>query len=226
MNATARLDLHVHSRYSVDSRLSIEQAAERAAYEGLRGFALTDHNTVGGLHALARLRSVYRDSIFLPGVEVSTREGHLLVYGSEELPPVGRPLAEVLDWVRARGVVAVIAHPFRWIHGVGGRLSEVAGTAGVESRNGRNSELANVRAELLAARRHLGSTGGSDAHEPSNVGRAYTEFPEPVESVDDLLDLLQRGRTVGRGNSLTLPGRLRLLLRNGVLRAQRGFRPV
>lgn len=226
MSGTARLDLHVHSRYSVDSRLSVEQAAERAAYEGLRGFALTDHNTVAGHRALQRLKGLYRDSLFVPGVEVSTREGHLLVYGVEELPPVGRPLAEVLDWVRAHSAVAVLAHPLRWIHGVGARRAEAAAVPAVESRNGRNSELANVRAELLAARRRLGSTGGSDAHELSNVGRAFTEFPEPVENVEDLLELLRRGRTAGRGTSLAFGGRLGLVLRNGMLRAQRGFRPV
>lgn len=226
MTATVRLDMHVHSRYSVDSRLSFEQILERITYQGLQGFALTDHDTTEGLGELDRLRSSYPGFWFVPGVEVSTQEGHLLAYGLTHAPPADRPLAETVERVTALGGVSVLAHPFRWMHGVGRRLATEAYVSGLEGRNGKNSELANTRADLLAARRSLASTGGSDAHEPSLVGRAFTEFSGEVASIDDLLEQIRKGQATAAGASLSLAGRARSSLRDGLLRVVRGFRPV
>jgi predicted metal-dependent phosphoesterase TrpH len=226
MNATLRLDLHVHSRYSVDSRLSFEQILERITYQGLQGFALTDHNTSEGLAELERLRSTYPGFWFVPGVEISTQEGHLLAYGLRESPPPNRPLAETVERVAALGGISVLAHPFRWVHGVGRRVAAAARVQGIEGRNGKNSELSNTRAELLAARRSIAITGGSDAHEPRQVGRAFTEFTGEVTSLDDLLEQIRRNQTSAAGSSLSLAGRVRSSVRDGLLRAVRGFRPV
>jgi predicted metal-dependent phosphoesterase TrpH len=226
MSATVRLDMHVHSRYSVDSRLSFEQIIERITYQGLQGFALTDHNTTEGLVELEKLRSAYPGYWFVPGVEVSTQEGHLLAYGVRQSPPPDRPLAETLERVAALGGVSVLAHPFRWVHGVGRRVATQAPVQGLEGRNGKNSELANTRAELLAAHRAISSTGGSDAHEPDQLGRAFTEFPDEVTSVDDLLEQIRKGETMAAGSSLSFAGRVRSSVRDGLLRAVRGFRPV
>ena len=226
MNATIRLDLHVHSRYSVDSRLSFDQILERISYEGLQGFALTDHNTTEGLAELERLRSDYPRFWFVPGVEISTREGHLLAYGLRQAPPPDQPLAETLERVAALGGISVLAHPFRWVHGAGRRIAAEAPVQGIEGRNGKNSELANTQAELLAARRSIASTGGSDAHEPRLVGRAFTEFPEEVTSLDGLLEQIRKNQTTAAGPSLSFAGRVRSSLRDGLLRTVRGFRPV
>ncbi|MGC2290147.1 MAG: CehA/McbA family metallohydrolase [Thermoplasmata archaeon] len=226
MNETIRLDLHVHSQYSVDSRLSFEQIIQRIIFEGLQGFALTDHNTTEGLAELERLRSAYPRLWFVPGVEISTQEGHLLVYGVRQSPPPNRPLAETLERVAALGGVSVLAHPFRWVHGVGRRLAADARVQGLEGRNAKNSELANTKAELLAARRSIASTGGSDAHEPRLVGRAFTEFPGEVTSLDDLLEQIRKAETTAAGSSLSFAGRVRSSLRDGLLRTVRGFRPV
>jgi predicted metal-dependent phosphoesterase TrpH len=226
MNVPIRLDLHVHSRYSVDSSLSLDDILELAGTAGLQGFALTDHDTVRGHAELARLRAAHPSYWLIPGVEVSTQEGHLLVYGVSDLPPKGRPLAETLDWVRARSGVAVLAHPFRWSHGVGRRVASRAAVDGLEGQNGRNSELANSQASLLAAKRGLSVTGGSDAHGPHAVGRAYTEFRDPVTGVEELLDQIRHGHTSGEGASLPFGARVVVSLRNGFQRAFRGFRPV
>jgi len=226
MSSPVRLDLHVHSRYSVDSGLSFEQIIERVTYQGLQGFALTDHNTTEGLAELDRLRSTHPGFWFVPGVEISTKEGHLLAYGVTESPPPNRSLTETLERVTALGGVSVLAHPFRWVHGVGRRLATEARVDGLEGRNGKNSELANTRAELLAARRSLATTGGSDAHEPNLVGRAFTEFTAEMTSLDDLLEQIRKGRTTAAGTSLSMAGRVRSSVRDGVLRVVRGFRPV
>jgi predicted metal-dependent phosphoesterase TrpH len=221
-----RLDLHVHSRHSPDSSLSLEVLARRIPYTGLRGFALTDHNSVTGLAELPELRRLHPTYLFLPGVEVSTVEGHLLAYGVSESPPPHRPIAETVEWVRAHGGEPVLAHPYRLRHGVGARLAESVAVTGIEARNGHNSEVVNARAELLAARRGLAATGGSDVHAIGDLGRAYTCFPEDAVTVDDLLEAIRRRRTTAEGRSMPWSGRVRLAFSTGGKFLRRGFRSV
>jgi len=226
MTDRLRLDLHVHTRYSPDSRLSLEEIAMQLSYTGLKGFAVTDHNSITAHRELPGIRERFPGYLLLPGVEVSTNEGHLLVYGVSELPPVRAPLGETLEWVARANGVAVLAHPFRWSHGVGRKIVRSAPVAAIESVNGHTSLVSNAKAELVAAERHLGSTGGSDVHELADVGRAFTEFAPEIDSTDGLLDALRRGNTNGDGVSLRWPGRLRWAVRNGALRIARGFRSV
>ncbi|HZY71023.1 MAG TPA: CehA/McbA family metallohydrolase [Thermoplasmata archaeon] len=221
-----RLDLHVHSVASPDSRATIEEVADAAANAGLHGFALTDHNSIFGWQWISRIRERFPRLLVVPGVEVSTREGHLLVYGVSQLPPLRRPLEETVEWVERHGGVSVLAHPLRFAHGVGAALARRARVHAIESLNGHNSEVTNARAELIAAHRAIGTTGGSDAHDGLSVGRAFTEFPEEPGSVDEVLQSIRRSRIHGAGRSLAPGERFRLGLRTGLLRAARGFRPI
>lgn len=226
MTDMLRIDLHVHTLHSPDSRLSLDEIAARLPYVGLKGFAITDHNSVVAHRELPGLHEKYPRILVVPGVEVSTREGHLLLYGITEAPPPHRPIEETLAWVEHRGGIAVLAHPFRWAHGAGSKVAKTARVAALEAVNGHTSAVANARSELIAAQRHLGTTGGSDVHELSDVGRAFTEFAPDIDSVDGLLEELRHGHTAGRGNSLRWPGRLRWGIRTGALRIARGFRSV
>jgi len=226
MSDGIRIDLHVHSSYSPDSRMRLEQIVDRLGIAGLHGFALTDHNTVAGHPALAELARRSPRMRIVPGVEVSTLDGHLLVYGVSELPPIRRPLVETLDWVHAHGAVAVLPHPFRWAHGVGRRLCEQARVHGVEALNGHNGMVPNAKAELVGARRGLALTGGSDAHELRGLGRTYTTVPDEAESVEEILQAIRSARTGAGGTSLRVGERVRLSARTVALRALRGFRSI
>lgn len=226
MTPGVRLDLHVHSRYSPDSSLTLEEIADRIRAAGLEGFALTDHNTVAGHAALRELADRRRDLLLVPGVEVSAAEGHLLAYGIDTAPPAHRPVAETVRWVRDRGGEAVLAHPFRWTHGVGASCARGADVRAIETVNGQSSPRANRSAARVATARGLGATGGSDAHTPDGLGRAYTILAAAPATVDDLLEAVRRGGTRADGASLDLVGRLRWTLRNSVGRARRGFRSI
>lgn len=226
MSDTFRVDLHVHSLYSPDSRLALNDIADRLSYAGLSGVAITDHNSVESHAKLPELRRRYPSYLFIPGVEVSTAEGHLLVYGVEERPPARRPLDDTLDWVRARAGVAVLAHPLRWAHGVGRRVCEAARVEGIEAQNGHNGAVTNARAEVIGARRHLALTGGSDAHALREIGRTFTRVPSGDVSVDAVLQALRAGRTDAGGTSPAFLERLRLGAVTAGRRAARGFRAI
>lgn len=226
MNDALRLDLHVHSEYSPDSPLKLEAIVERLGVAGVQGFALTDHNTIDGHARLLELQRENPRWLLVPGVEVSTEDGHLLVYGVHERPPSRQPLEVTLDWVRGHDGVAILAHPFRWTHGVGARLSETAQVDGIETMNGHNGDVPNAKAELVAARRGIAATGGSDAHDLRGIGRTFTALPERVETVDDLLPLLRSRRVSAGGRSLPVVARLGVSMRSAALRTLRGFRPI
>lgn len=221
-----RLDLHVHSRHSPDSSLSLETIASGLASVGLNGFALTDHNTVAGHGELATLQARSPELVLVPGVEVSTFEGHLLAYGVSEVPPPYRPVVETVDWVRDHGGVSVLAHAFRCAHGVGRAIAESAPVNAIETVNGHNSPGANRKAAAVATRRGLGATGGSDVHVLFDLGRAYTEFADGTTRVDAVLRSIREGTQTAGGQSLTFPGWLRYEWRTAVLRLRRGFRPI
>ena len=78
------IDLHCHSFFSGDGVSSPEALIASARRRGLHGFALTDHNTSDGCRylidkGLAREDGLpVDDFLVIPGVEVTTAEGHLL----------------------------------------------------------------------------------------------------------------------------------------------------
>lgn len=224
--AGRRFDLHVHTRASPDSSLRVEEAIEETLVQGLSGLALTDHNTTEALTRAREILSGNREFLLIPGQEVSTPEGHLLVYGIEEPLPRGLPVLDLLEQIRDRGEVSFIAHPLRWVHGMGRERASTLPVQGLEAMNGRNAEIANAKAALLAARRGISATGGSDAHERLGLGRCVTETPEEVQTVEDVLDCLRRGRTRALGQGRSAWERMALSLENAAKRLARGLRPV
>jgi predicted metal-dependent phosphoesterase TrpH len=126
-------DLHVHSRAS-DGTVAPEEVAREARLAGLEGFALTDHDTVGGLRAAAE--AARREGMgFVTGIEISAedrdREVHVLGYC---LDPGDERLAERLGRVRRlrRERIAAIVERLR---GLGFDLSDEEVVAEADGAN-------------------------------------------------------------------------------------------
>ncbi len=83
------IDLHVHTTAS-DGTCTPRETVRRASELGLRGIAITDHDTVSG-HAEALSAGMDYGVEVVPGIEVSTRYGvsvHILGYYIENLIPL------------------------------------------------------------------------------------------------------------------------------------------
>jgi predicted metal-dependent phosphoesterase TrpH len=107
-----RFDLHIHSSCS-DGRDGVEAILEAAIEKDLDGIAITDHDTLEGtFQAEAIVRDKKIDLLVIPGVEVSTSDGHLLALGMRELPPKGRSPEETIEFVHHRGGIAIVSHPY------------------------------------------------------------------------------------------------------------------
>jgi len=83
-----KIDLHTHSFFSGDGVSSPEENIAAAKAKGLDGFAITDHNTNDGVTYLLEKGLMREDGmpvdnfLIIPGVEVTTAEGHLLSIGA------------------------------------------------------------------------------------------------------------------------------------------------
>jgi predicted metal-dependent phosphoesterase TrpH len=145
----------------------------------------------------------------VPGVEVTTREGHLLVLFVEERPPALRPLLWTADWVREHGGLCIAPHPCtRWTYSLsaGALISATAQLAGIEVLNASLAGRASrPRALTLACAHGLAQIGGSDAHMMAMVGLARTRFPG--RSASDLRQAIEGRRTTAEGRFAT-PGEM------------------
>lgn len=222
-----KIDCHIHSKYSPDGRGSLQELAAVARQKEISGFAVTDHNS---LRMAAEMKNAgITDLTLIPGMEVSTKDGHCLALGVREPVPRGLPLAETLERIGRVGGVGVPSHPYRRIHGVGegGVLAARSKLKAIEVYNARDGKKSsNAKAQNLAHAQKLGGTGGSDAHGIREVGNAYTRFRDTVETVDDFLDQLSKGRTWGHG----VPTPRKIIFRQNVknlgLFLRRGFRSI
>jgi predicted metal-dependent phosphoesterase TrpH len=64
----------------------------------------------------------------------------------------------------------------------------------VEAVNGANSHAENMDACAAAKRYGLIEAGGSDAHAPGAVGRAWSEISRRVETAAELAEAIRDGR--------------------------------
>ena len=107
------IDIHTHTYPTSDaSLLTPENLIEEAKRIGLDGVCLTDHDRFWEPDEIVAL-SKKHDYLVIPGCEVSTEEGHLLVYGLKEYIFGMHRAQYVKDLVEEAGGTIVVAHPYR-----------------------------------------------------------------------------------------------------------------
>jgi len=186
------VDLHVHTNASVDSSINPKLLVDSLySHPIIKGVAVTDHNTVEGCKQVRKLAAAYHDLLIIPGVEVTTREGDLILLGIEEKPAAMLPLESVVDFAKERAALIVIPHPYR-VSGIGDAAEKIAADA-VETMNPWASPEQNKLAEQLAKARGLPGVAGSDAHKPDELWVAFTEVDSEPD-VADVLKAIRNGR--------------------------------
>lgn len=186
-----RFDLHIHSRCS-DGHDDIKTIIKSAAKKGLNGIAVTDHDTMrGSIVARRVIKDLKLDMILLPGAEVTTSEGHLLVLGVSNLPQRKMSPEETTDTAHDLGGITVVPHPYHPFRHAIGRIPKCDA---VEVYNSKHLfGLANARARIAARRRHLPMVAGSDSHYAKTVGLGVTEID--ADNADDAIQAIRSGRT-------------------------------
>ena len=201
VNVPLHLDLPCHSWFSGDGVSSPEALIASARSKGLRGFAITDHNTCDAFHymvdrGLARADGTPVDGfLILPGVEVSTAEGHLLCIGAVLPQMKGEPAAEVARAVQAAGGVAIPAHPYdRFRAGIREDTLDTLGMDAIEVFNAAISHQSfNDKAREYAERRGLPMIAASDAHHEAAIGTSRMIFETGDFTVRGILAEIVKG---------------------------------
>jgi predicted metal-dependent phosphoesterase TrpH len=202
-----RADLHLHTLASDGLVTAHELVDYVEANTDLDVIGVTDHDeTSAALEAREYAsRRGYRVQV-VPGVEVSTRDGHLLCLWLEERPPALWTLPRTAAWVRQRGGLCVVPHPFtRWTHSITARALALCLDTGADLLAGvevLNSSLAGrasrSRALALSKTHGLAQLGGSDAHMIAMIGLARTRFagrtPEELRYALETVATLAEGR--------------------------------
>lgn len=200
------IDLHVHTAYSLCSRLQVADILANARQRGLDGICITDHDAMHIRHTLSEgLQSNGLCVIF--GMEYSTPQGDFLLFGPFEEIPADLPADRLLRTVQSGAGIAVAAHPFRKARPVDERLIQKGLCGAIESRNGRNTPLENAAADRLRRRYELTACGGSDAHSLGELGACATRFFVPIQTRADLIQALKQGQcrpeVPAKGSALT-----------------------
>jgi hypothetical protein len=188
-----RFDLHVHSDHSPDGHSTVEEILRAAVAKGLDGVAITDHDTTaGGRKALEIRDRVAPGLIVIPGEEVSTKSGHLIVLGiTEDIPP-GLSVKDTIARARHLGGTIVVPHPDqRARHGM--RIPR--GVDAVEIYNSRFLiGYHNYMTSRKVSKRKMPAVSGSDAHVAAMVGNAVTVINAPGD-VESVLKAIREGKT-------------------------------
>ena len=228
------IDLHCHSWFSSDGVSSPESLIASARRKGLHGFALTDHNTSDGCRYLLDKGLVREDGqpvddfLIIPGVEVTTAEGHLLCLGVVLPYLKGTPALEVCKLVHEMGGVAIPPHPYDLFRA--GIRESVLDTLEIDALEVFNAATTlkryNKMAFEYAAMKGLPMTAGSDAHHEAAIGTAYTILHTDDFSVKGILNQVKKGTELYQ-RYLTRTDKLRKTLNNWLrFRRKRVHRPA
>ena len=186
-----KADFHNHTTFSDDSQTKPKDLVERLiAHPSIKVAAVTDHDSVQGIKTVRDLAKPYPDVLIVPGVEISTPQGDVVILGTEELPTKPWSVESVVEFAKANSFVSIAAHPFReWGLGEAARTS---GVDAIEVLNGGSLYSANKLAHDLAAQLGLPGVAGSDSHKPSELFSVYTEVQAGM-NVDEILKAVRKG---------------------------------
>jgi predicted metal-dependent phosphoesterase TrpH len=195
-----RFDLHVHSYFSADAASAPEELIETARARGLSGIAITDHDTCEAHEYLIEKGLERLDGqpahgfLVVPGVEVSTADGHLLCVGATLSVMRGEPAAKVVKAIEDCGGVAIPPHPYdRWRAGIREEILDSLDLKAIEVFNAAAKKEYNEQALAYATGRGLSMTASSDAHHASAVAVSSTAFDLDDLSLSNLIDALRKG---------------------------------
>jgi predicted metal-dependent phosphoesterase TrpH len=198
-------DLHMHTSWSHDCQIPVEDLLGHAEAEGLGAIAVTDHNVFGGaLEAVEQARG--RELVVIPGEEVKTADqGEVIgLFLSEEIPR-GLSFGETVDAIRAQGGIVYLPHPFDRLHAIPEPATLHRHLAQVDVLEVYNARLLfeayNDEALRFARKYDLTMGAGSDAHVLQGVGTGAVRM-RAFDGPEEFLVSLRSAQVLRRPRSL------------------------
>jgi len=204
-----KVDLHLHTTFSDCSSLGLEMLIKAITEKSHKIITVTDH---GNIKACQWLANHVPDIHVLMGIEVTCAEGDFLIYSTNEeyLLSLGPFLDSVENIRRDKDTAVIWAHPRipqqpfgQWAapNPSMDQTREVLKCVdGIEVYNGTMLDLASrglvkptyfENLVALSKESNITLSGGSDAHELDNLCGCWTNFPNDVETAQDLIDCIK-----------------------------------
>ncbi len=198
-------DLHMHTSWSHDCSIQVEELLDHAGSIGLGAIAVTDHNRFGGAREAVELARG-RDLVVIPGEEVKTdTQGEVIGLFLRDEIPRGLSFADTIAAIRAQDGLVYLPHPFDRRHAVPDARTLHRHLADIDVFEVYNARLIretfNDEALRFARKYDLTMGAGSDAHVLLGVGagavkmRAFTDPEEFLVSLRSA-EILRRPKSL------------------------------
>ncbi len=175
-----KIDLHIHTRYSGDSDITLEKLVQRCVELGFGAIAVTDHGTAEGAIKLSNEKTPFK---VIVGEEIASDEGEIIGLFLKGTIPNGLSPEETIKRIRDQGGLVCVPHPFDHYRSSAlqaDTLNRIAGSIDiVEVFNARTIPAQNLALPGKFAESYkLLKGAGSDSHSTGEVGRAYITLPD------------------------------------------------
>ncbi len=141
--------------------------------------------------------------MIIPGVEVSSSDGHIVALNVKELIPRGFNAVETVELIHRAGGVAVACHPHVYFKGCL-RDKVCSSFDAIEVINARAFPFNNSvkKAEETAQRLGLSKVAGTDAHYGPQIGYAYTIIETVEPTVEAIAKAIVEGKCQAFGQAI------------------------
>jgi hypothetical protein len=221
-----KLDLHIHSKYSEDATGSPLEIIKVLKKKGIHGMAITDHNSIKGSLEALKLKS--KDFIIIPGIEISTSDGHIIGLNIKENISRDLTAEETIDEILDRNGLPIVPHLLRSMSGIKqDKLLKVKSKiSAIEVFNSCSVPQSNLKTANIAKKLELGGTGGSDSHQPRYAGEGYTIVDTNDHNLDTVISEIEEKNTWGKGKVLPLSYRRDRMIKSVKQFFTRGFKRI
>ena len=209
-----KIDLHIHTCYSNDSSITLKQVVSYAKKRGLDGIAITDHNTIEGA-----LKLKTKEILIVPGIEISTIEGHVLGINITVQIPPKRGMEETIERIHEAGGIAIAPHPTAFYKSPPSRKVKSYDAIEVMNASSVPFSILTCFNKKFAYELRLPQTGGSDSHYAPEIGSAYTVVNADRE-IDEIIQAIKSGNVFPFGKQI--PWKYRI--ERTVLKLKKSFR--
>lgn len=200
------IDLHVHTRrYSGCSSIEADQLVDAAVSSGIHGLVLTEHGILWKPEKLQPLQeeAAKRGILILAGQEITCMEmgkrQDFLIFGLNESLGTRGLAKDLVNEAHDKGGLVIAAHPFKpsrlgvGYHGAGDDIYHL-GVDAIELLHPSHDNIAREKVKAAAHDLNIPVTGGSDAHEIYQLGKYATRFFDKVETMEDLIQVINTGK--------------------------------
>ncbi len=198
-----KLDLHVHTTKSPDAFTSIDKLPLLIKRSGLDGVAVTDHNILSN--------HFVEDGVIIPGMEISSAQGHVIGLGLSDSVPRGLPADDTIKEIHRLGGLAIIPHPYDLLRSSVRPETLTIRPDAIEVVNSSSflHSLTWKKAREFAKRAGIPNVAGSDSHIPQTVGRAFTVVETDSWDIGSILDAIRKGSVDPSGRPIRALERVR-----------------